>query len=360
MQQHRDNGSVLQVERLLSEIEDVRVSMCTRSEQHAARQSRCSVVLVLFGTLVAPQLSPRLSDCSWQWDGRRLGDLEMRYSEMQRAQMLKIEQAMATSLSEGRESWKSSASVSGGSGLRVEPDDGLTKFVCQGQGADGAVRRLDGADRRLRQTPSSRSQQTPASSRGSNAKMMSGSGETKGGESEDSDVGSAASNKGDRGPQAPQALGFGRSASMGRAANQDNLEFQQQHERRRQEIQQQQQQQANQWESYLSQNLAAKAPEMPSMPARPEVLSRGIGHRTSQVGGSESPSASGMHKNRSAEPPVDPRVRTGPGAYVNEAQGPMRCSSGSSRTREYETNHDERRSEHMCMPTDEQLIERLM
>lgn len=156
-------------------------------------------------------------------------------------------------------------------------------------------------------------------------------------------------------------LGFGRSGSGERAAGQRESErgneFEQ-HEKRRQEIQQQQQQQTNQWESYLSQNLVAssapQAPAISAMPGRPEVLRKGLGRHASDAGARGAPARS-VHTN--GEPPLDAPLRwharagSEHGDDGGQALGRRRATGGD----------DEAPSEMVaCMPTDEQIIERLM
>jgi len=169
--------------------------------------------------------------------------------------------------------------------------------------------------------------------------------------------------------QNAQALGVGRSGSEEKAASQRESERSdefEQHEKRRQEIQQQQQQQTNQWESYLSQNLAAgsapKVPAIPAMPGRPEVLRKGLGRHTSDAGASGSPGGlrEAFSSARGGEPPLDAPVRwhgrvgSEHGDHGGQARG--RCRVGGGDTGDEEAPREFAAS----MPTDEQIIERLM
>jgi hypothetical protein len=94
-----------QVEALLGAIEAVRADMCARSQQHAEHQRRYVLERggVRTGAVETRSCAMLTTQCG------RLERSELRFAELQRTRMLQLDALIATSLGEGRESWRAPA-----------------------------------------------------------------------------------------------------------------------------------------------------------------------------------------------------------------------------------------------------------
>lgn len=229
----------------------------------------------------------------------RLGELEHRFSELQRNMYLKIEHQMKMSQSEGRDSWKAPATPK-------------------------QEHNTSSSDRKPRQTPSFRSQMTTPGL----AAEVSGGGRGGGGEGGFVRGGGALS----VGPppegfihvsvlQQQHALRHRQQEEEQKRQRQELLE---QMRKEEQEIKKQQEQQTNQWEKYLNQSLSAASTQSslgadagpashfaqtPQMPSRPAVLQRPALDAVSQAASSGGSTAVSVSRGRGGEPPRYSEVR---------------------------------------------------
>ncbi len=271
-----------QVEALLGEIEAVHADMCARSQQHAEHQRR---YVPGAGGARTGAVERRQACATLTTERGRLERSELRFAELQRTRMLQLDAQIATSLGEGRESWRAAALPSVGA-LCTAPfcecaarGNPRAAAPCRG----GTVMSLgltllcdahqepahggNGSERIVRKTPSSRSQANmPALGMG-----MSGV-RNRGGSMVVSADGAAA--RGALEPPSPQNWVQQQQREQQQAQQQQQARAKQEEEQRQRENRQrlvrkmqeeeremhrQQQQQAGRWEQFLTQNLTAAA-----------------------------------------------------------------------------------------------------